>query len=245
MGVAPSDGVIRWGLSASVADGLASVGREAGATFYMVRMAIYAALLAQETGDPELIFGTYVTTRRQPETLGMFGCFTQAAGVRLAAPRLDATVGSWLAEVRSAVLDVNEHTELPYETLMEELAREGVSLPGLETVFALAEYRQPVRFAGLELGPARRSTEHYMPAGFVFHVNRLFELDDCRIEFDANVYDPVQVRAFIARYQRLAGELCGELDRPLGELVRRSVEAPAPSAGRGGALGRWLGRGRR
>ena len=243
-GVAPSDGVIRWGLPAAVADGLASVGREAGATFYMVRMALYAALLAEETGDPGLIFGTYVTTRRQAETLGMFGCFTQAAGVRLAAPAVEATVGNWLAEVRSAVLDVNEHTELPHETLMEELAREGVVLPGLETVFALAEYRQPVRFAGLELGPAQRSTEHYMPAGFVFQVNRLFELDDCRIEFDANVYDPAQVKAFIARYQRLAGGFCGELDRPLGELVKSSAEEPGSSAGRGGALGRWLKRGR-
>jgi amino acid adenylation domain-containing protein len=238
----PQDGTIRWGLPPSVTAGLAVLGREAGVTYYMVRMALYAALLAAETGDRELLFGTYVTTRRQPEILGMFGCFTQAAAVRLSAP-VDATVDGWLRQVRSAVLDVNEHTELPYETLMEELGREGVNVPGIETVFSLAEVRPPLRFAGLELGVAERSKDHYMPAGFVFQVNRLLELDDCRVDFDANIYDPVLVRGFVARYQRLATELCGDRDRPLSELVERSAARPAISApARAGMLRRWLGR---
>lgn len=242
--VAAQEGTIHWGLRPDVTEGLAELGREVGVTYYMVRMALYAALLAAETGDRELIFGTYVTTRRQPETLGMFGCFTQAAAVRLGVPE-DATVGSWLGEVRAAVLEVNEHTELPYETLMEELAREGVRLPGIETLFAIAEVRPPLRFGGLELGIAARTKDHYMPAGFVFQVNRIRELDDCRIEFDANIYDPVQVRGFIARYQRLAEAFCGDRDRALNDLVAASAEQPSSSSssgGRGGLLSRWLGR---
>jgi hypothetical protein len=77
--------------------------------------------LGDETGDRELIFGIYVTTRRRPETLGMFGCFTQAAAVCLSAPD-DVTVRAWFGDVRAAVLAVNDHTELPYDALIEELA---------------------------------------------------------------------------------------------------------------------------
>ncbi len=222
-GVHPREGVIHWGLQPAVTDGLAELAREAGATYYMVRMALYAALLAAETGERELIFGTYVTTRRQSETLGMFGCFTQLAAVRLTVPG-EVTVGGWLALVRAEVLDVNDHADLPYETLMEELAREGKSPPGIETVFALKEARPPLRFAGLELGPPTHTMEHYMPSGFCFFVDRLREQDECRTDFDANVYDPTRVAAFIGRYRRLAAELCGDRDRPLWELVERSGE---------------------
>ena len=84
-----------------------------------------------------------------------------------------------------------------------------------------------------------------MPAGFVFQVNRLRELDDCRIEFDANIYDPVQVGGFVARYQRLAEAFCGDRDRSLQDLVAGSAEQFRPSSSggrRSGVLSRWLGR---
>ncbi|MDX6669596.1 MAG: hypothetical protein QOK04_2976, partial [Solirubrobacteraceae bacterium] len=48
---APSDGVIFWGLAPEVSRGLDALGREAAATYYMVRLALLAAHLAIEIGS--------------------------------------------------------------------------------------------------------------------------------------------------------------------------------------------------
>ncbi len=218
----PIEARIRWGLPSPVTEGLARLGREAGATYYMVRLAAFAALLAAESGERELLLGTYTTTRGQPETRMLFGCFTHLAALRLSSDG-EPTVAQWLSRVRAAVLDAGEHADLPYESAAEELAREGVALPGVLVLFAPMEAHQSKRFAGIELGPAEQSLEHYMPSGFSFLVDRDHEQDGCRTDFDARIYDPARVRAFVERYRTLAGKLCGSADRPLGELVARSA----------------------
>ncbi len=227
---APAQGTISWGLEPAVTHGLQRLGREAGATPYMVRLAIFAALLSAETGEREVILGTYMTTRRQPETWALFGCFTHLALLRLHCAG-DPTLGEWLARVRGAVLEAGERSELPYETAAEELAGMGEALPGFQALFAGKEAHRTLRFAGLQLGPPEHSIGHYMPSGFSFMVDPARELDGCRTDFDATIYDPVRVRAFVERYRRLAFELCGaSLDRPLRELVRRSDGRSSASA---------------
>jgi amino acid adenylation domain-containing protein len=217
--VAASEGVIEWGLPASVTGGLEHVGRETGATFYMVRLALFAALLSAETQQQELVLGTYVGTRRLPETRAMLGCFTYLAPLRLHAPG-DCSVGAWLTTVREAVLEVNDIADLPYEIVAEQLSETGVTLPGIQTLFALRERQPQRRFGGLEMASPVHSLEHYMPSGFSFLVDRSDELGGCRATFDATIYDPNLVRAFIDRYRRLADELCGSPERPLRELVQ-------------------------
>ncbi len=221
-GVPPSEGTISWGLPPQISSGLGRLGREAGATYYMVRLAGFAALLAAESGEPELLLGTYMTTRGQPGTRSMFGCFTHLAPLRLCCAG-ELTVAEWLARVRVAVLDANEHAELPYERAAEELHREGVTLPGIQTLFAPTERQPAMRFAGLEVASPEHSIEHYMPSGFSFLVDRDREIDGCRVDFDARIYDPVRVGAFVERYQRLAAELCGGAGRSLRELLDRSA----------------------
>jgi hypothetical protein len=57
-----------------------------------------------------------------------------------------------------------------------------------------------------------------MPWGFSFMVDRYFEADSCLASFDATLYDPADVRSFVAGYQRLADEAGTHPDRPLGQF---------------------------
>ena len=59
------------------------LGRETGATYYMVRLALFAAALALETGRGDIVLGAYVTTRRRPETQAMFGFFSNLTTFRM------------------------------------------------------------------------------------------------------------------------------------------------------------------
>lgn len=230
-GVATAEGTISWGLEPAVTRGLQRLGREGGATAYMVRLALFAALLSAETREQEVILGTYMTTRRQPEAWALFGCFTHLALLRLDCAG-EPTLGEWLARVRTAVLEAGERSELPYETAAEELAGTGETLPGFQALFAGKEPHRTLRFADLQLGPPEHSIGHYMPSGFSFMVDPARELDGCRTDFDATIYDPPRVRAFVERYRRLARELDGgSLDLFLHELVQRSA-AIAPRSRR-------------
>ncbi len=213
---------IHWGLPDDLTSALALLGRETGSTHYMVRLAIFAALLSATSAAERLLIGAYATTRGHPETRAMFGCFTHLVPLRLACTG-QLTVGAWLARVRTAVLDAGEHAELPYEHATEELAREGVALPQVLVLFAPSEVHPARRFAGIELTPCEHSLEHYMPSGFSFMVDRDHEGDGCRTDFDARIYEPARVRAFIERYRRLAGLFCGDPERQLGELVANSA----------------------
>ena len=63
--VDPNEGVIPWGLEPDVSRRLKELGhKESSLTYYVVRLAAFAALLAAETGDPQVVLGTYLNCRR-------------------------------------------------------------------------------------------------------------------------------------------------------------------------------------
>jgi amino acid adenylation domain-containing protein len=212
-GAAASDGVFWWGLAPEVSEGLGRLARDAGATFYMVRLAIFAAALALETGRDDIVLGAYVTTRRRAETQAMFGFFSNLTTFRLDfAGR--PTFREWLGRVRATVVETTPHTEVPYDQLRERLGEAGVAVPEIGAVFGVSDRPPTMHFGGLEVEPLKRTFEH-MPWGFSLAFDGWDEAERCRVDFDARIHDPTGVRAFVAQVQRLAGEVVADPDRPL------------------------------
>ena len=120
--------------------------------------------------------------------------------------------------MRATVVETSARSEIPYERLCDELRREGITPLEIRAIFGVSERLPPLRFAGLEISPGERVFEA-MPWGFSFAVDRFYETSRCRVDFDARIHDPAGVRAFIAAFRRLAGEVGLEPDRPLRELL--------------------------
>lgn len=221
-GVSPAEGTISWILAPASTDGLERLRAATDATYYTLRLGVFAALLGVEAGAEEVLFGTYVSTRRQPETQRMFGCFTHLVPLRLSVPG-DVAVGEWLASVRDAVLEVKEIADLPYEAVAEELGARGIELPAIRALFALYEPLPSLRYGGMEVDAAQPLLDRCMPSGFSFVVNRTPQGELFRVDFDANVYEPAAVHAFIERYQRVAAQLAEDSGRSMGEILERSA----------------------
>ncbi len=221
-GAAPDEGVIAWGLPPAVSAGLEHLARRAGVSYYMVRVAAFAALLAAESGNREVVLGSYSSARRLPATREMFGCFTHLAVLRLEC-RAGLSVSAWLEEVRARVLEMAETAEIPYEVLADELGQEGVALPGVQMLFGSTEVQPPRRIADIEISSPNIDLEQHMPWGFSFLVDPRNEHTGCRTLFDATLYDPVSARTFVERYRRLASELCGDSSRGVEELLDLSA----------------------
>ena len=211
--VPSQEGTVWWGLDPRVATELDRVGADAGATFYVIRLALLAAQIALDTGRDDVVLGTYVTNRRRVELQAMFGLFFNLTSLRLDFSG-EPTFREWLGRVSSSVAETSAHAQIPYEPLWEELAHDGIAPPALQGTFHVSEQLPPLSFGGLAVRPLK---PHLLgaPAGFAFIVDRHYEADRCRVSFDPGVYEPAGVRKFLAAYQRLAAAAAAKPDRRL------------------------------
>jgi acyl-CoA synthetase (AMP-forming)/AMP-acid ligase II/acyl carrier protein len=208
-------GVLRWGFDAHVARGLDELGREEGATHFMTRLAVFAALLALEGDVRELVVGTPISTRVRAELQNMIGPFLNFAILRMA-PAPSASFREWVSEVRRAVVDAGAHATVPWESVMSALRAEKVTIPAVTTRFVAWSALAPMRLGELELEPLPRECAE--PSGFRLGVNRSFEAERCWAEFDPRIHDPELVAAFLDRLQTLGAVLAADPDRALGDL---------------------------
>ena len=216
----PSEGVRRLVMPSETSRGLERLGHQAAATFYMVTLTVLAAQLAIETGTEDLVLGTYASGRSLPETHAMLGFFANMVTLRLP---LDLSLGfrALLGRVRACVIDMTAHSDFPYELLREQLALEEVNLPEIGLIF------NPVASAPMQLGDieltAMNRVSGSMPWGFTFVTRRSGESSECVALFDARIYDPEQVGAFLVRYTQMAAAVSKEPDRPLAQLAPASL----------------------
>jgi acyl carrier protein len=209
------DGSASWGIAPATSAGLDRLGRAAGATFYMTRLAAYSALLCLDTGAEEIVIGTPMSTRSRAELQSMIGVFLNVALLRL---RLqgEPSFRDWVAETRRTVIEASRHVTIPTERLMAELARRGLALPRVEARFVAWATMSSMSFGGLELEPLPRRCTAGM--GFRLGVNRPFEADRCWAEYDADRFDPDAVAAFLTRLRAFSAAAAVEPDRSLRDL---------------------------
>jgi amino acid adenylation domain-containing protein len=94
--------------------------RGQAATLNMVLLAAFAETLRRYSGQDDLVIGTLLGSRSRPELEPIVGMFVNSAALRLRLP-VEATFRDAVAAARRAVLDANQHQDLPFEKLVDEL----------------------------------------------------------------------------------------------------------------------------
>lgn len=223
-GLTPGEGIISWGLGRGISRRLGELGRKEGATFFTVRLAVFVALLAAETGDPNVVVGTYVTNRSRVELQKMLGYFSDLTLLRFRFEP-NRSFRDWLSIVRKRLVDTEAHCDLPYELLREGLLGERVTLPEVRVIFQKSDVDPPGQFGGLRvtlLDQPRRT----MPWGFTMLVKEHHD-DDQEAQFDAELYDPAGVRVLIERFRRLFDAVSRYPALPVRELLAMSESRSA------------------
>jgi amino acid adenylation domain-containing protein len=110
---------------------------EAGATRFMVLLAVYALLLQRRSGQTDLIVGTPVSMRETPEAEALIGLFLNQLVLRLDLSGRPSC-REVIARVRREVLAAYDHRDLPFELLVSHLRppRDTALPPIVQTVFA-------------------------------------------------------------------------------------------------------------
>ena len=216
----PADGLIRWGLDVDVSRRLRQLGRAEDATYFLLRLAAFVALLASETNQRDILIGTYVTNRNRSALQTIYGLFVNLVALRFRY-QPEISFREWLVIVRQDMLAAEARSALPFEKLCEELDRNGVQRPAIQVIFQVSQNVRQMEFADLRMIWMEQQFES-MPWGFSMNPDEHAEQHNCRVAFDANIYDPVGVRAFVERYKQLLDAVSRQPDRSLAELLAMS-----------------------
>jgi amino acid adenylation domain-containing protein len=219
-GVDPREGTWSRPEDAAVSQRLARIAQDNRATYYMVRMAAFLALLAAETAQPDQVIGTYVTNRTRVALQRLFGPFANLATIRI---RCDerSSFPDWLAAVRRRLLETEARTEIPYELLRAEFQRDGIGLPEIRVLFDIETYHPAVRLGGAELTMLQRRWLR-MPWGFTLRFRPTEPERGCEAFFDAGLYDGAGVAAFMDRLARLLEAIARSPEAAIAALVAES-----------------------
>nr|WP_280295541.1 non-ribosomal peptide synthase/polyketide synthase [Nocardia abscessus] len=205
---------------------LTDIGRESGATLFIVLHAVFAVLLARLSGTPDIAVGTPVAGRGAAELDDVVGMFVNTLVLRA---RIDARDGfaDLLARVRAADVAAFAHADVPFERLVEVLnperstarhplfqagfsfhnqAEADFGLDGL-TVTA-ADFETEVAQFDLHLVVTDRYASDGTPAGMT-----------ASLTYATALFDESTVAGFATRLQRLLGAVCADPRLPVGDLA--------------------------
>lgn len=215
--LAPSTGVHHWGLDTKTSRRLDRLAQQGGTTFFVVRLAAYAARLALGTGQRDFVIGTYAGNRQSAGNPPLFGFFSNLITLRFRfAPEL--SFREWMRQVAALVTAAVARGDIPYATLLAELHRAGTPPPEIRAIFSVNGRMPPSRFSDLEISDAGRSW-NIMPWGCSLSFSRWREGEDCLLLFDAGLYDRAGMLEFLDHYLQFLEAVSLRPDVPMQDLV--------------------------
>ncbi|WP_259473809.1 non-ribosomal peptide synthetase, partial [Pseudomonas syringae] len=105
-------------LDGQLTAGLRALAQQQGVTLYMTLLTAWGALLSRLSGQAEVVIGSPIAGRGRAELEGLIGLFVNTLAIRIdtaSAPTGEAL----LAQVRTRVLEAQDHQDLPFEQVVE------------------------------------------------------------------------------------------------------------------------------
>ena len=215
----PSEGVLQWKLEERAAKRLDEIARSTGATHFTVRLAAFAALIADVTASSTIVIGTGFANRNHVETQNIVGPFLNTVHLVFSYDA-NKTFLEWLEIVRDHVFEATTRGELPYDRLRAS----GVEPPEIEFYFTMSSDHTDQHFGNLAISDEFCSVGT-MPRKCMFDIDER-KPENCRVNFDANIYDRNEMRAMLDRYLRLLEVAAREPELPIGNLLRMAGARP-------------------
>ncbi|MEU7218985.1 non-ribosomal peptide synthetase [Nocardia iowensis] len=212
-------GQVLFSIDGEVYRGLCELARARNATLFMVLHTAFAVFLARWSGTDDIVVGTAVAGRGEPELDAVIGMFVNTLVLRTKV-RGQENFGELLERVRDVDLDAFAHADIPFERLVELLN------PDRSTA------RNPLFQVGLVFQNLPEATFelpglHVAAVDFETRVEK-FDLSlviretgaglAAQVSFARDVFDEATIRAMTDRFTRLLAEIVARPQSPVGDL---------------------------
>ncbi|WP_406195453.1 condensation domain-containing protein [Kitasatospora sp. NBC_01560] len=217
-------------LGTDTLDALRRLGARHGATLFTVVLAAAFATLRIASGEPDLTLGCAGGHRARPELRRLVGLNVNTLPIR-ADLSGDPDFTALLADVRTALLDAQQHQDVPFDLVVQRLgaaARGADGTPLLSVGCDVVQPAEPLALPGLaaeaveiDLGLAK------------FGLTLLVEdgpQPRCLLQHDPAVLPEPDARRLLTAFAGLLAAVAEAPERRLGELPGTLLAAPAPDA---------------
>jgi amino acid adenylation domain-containing protein len=206
-------------LARPLADRLAALARQEGATLFMALLAGFDALLARYSGQTDVAVGAPVAGRNVKEVEELIGFFVNTLVLR-ADLAGDPTVRDLLARTRRTTLGAFAHQDLPFEVLVEELQprRDLRYTPLFQVIFALQNVPgAALRLPGLVL---RRlpSANETSPFDLALTLEETAGGLRGSLRSRRDLFDATTIERLVGHFAALLAAMAADPGRRLGEL---------------------------
>lgn len=206
-----------------------------GVTPFVTLLAAWQTLMHRYTGQEDVIVGSPMTGRTQPDLAQLVGYFVNPVALRASFVG-SPTFAQLVAQVNQAVLGALDHQDYPFPLLVEKLApaRNPSRTPIFQVMFALQRphlmYEQGL--SGLALGlsglPMRLGdvemetvaiTKQVSPFDLTMQVADTEEELAASLTYNTDLFDEPTVRRMLGHYAALLEDAIGVPDQSVGTLT--------------------------
>jgi amino acid adenylation domain-containing protein/thioester reductase-like protein len=211
---------LSFSLSKTLTDSLKQLSQHAEATLFMTLLAALQTLLFRYTGQEDILVGSPIANRHQPEVETLIGCFINTLVLRTDLSG-NPSFRALLDRVRETVLGALAHQTLPFEKLVDELRlnRNVAYAPLFQVMLVLqnAFSIQNIELPGLTIDHSRIDNQ---TAQFDLTIH-LVEADTGligKLEYSTDLFDESTMLRFLEHLQTLLAGIIANPDQLLSEL---------------------------
>ncbi len=206
-------------LSCPASEALRALGRERRATVFMTFLAAFKMLLAEVTGQHDVVVRTPIANRTRPEIEPLIGFFPNELVLRTLLDG-DPTYLEVLDRVRDVTLGAYLHQSVPFETVAESMRNE---LPDAADLMRITcnYYNAPMSalaLPGLELTPVDVGIGQ-MRRAMMFLLAEGEDGFEGSFHYRKDLLDPAFPRELASRFQALLESIAQDPSRRLSDLA--------------------------
>ena len=206
-------------LPTSITESLKELGRQEGATLFVILMAAFNTLLHRYTSQDDIIIGFPIANRNHAEIQNAIGFFVNTLPLRTDLSR-NPTFRELLLRVRALCTEAYAHQDLPFEKLIEELHQERDLSRNLlfPVMFAFQNTLDPVsNFLGVKSAPVEINTG---TSKFDLTLS-LGEREQTLvgfIEYSTDLFEHSTIKRMISHFQTLLEGIIADPDQSISTL---------------------------
>jgi len=192
-------------LDEKLTTGLKSLSKRHHTTLYMTLLTGWAALLAQLSGQQDILIGTPVANRSRVEIEKIIGFFINTLVLRFNIAN-SFTVKDLLAQVKAQTLAALRNQDLPIERVVElvQPTRASSHSPLFQVVFVWNSAPEgSLQLSGLEVQPLR--SPHYATAHFDLTLFLQQQGDTVvgLVEYATSLFEPATIKRYVEYFRNL------------------------------------------
>ncbi|HVB38237.1 MAG TPA: amino acid adenylation domain-containing protein, partial [Vicinamibacterales bacterium] len=202
-------------LALEIPDDLGPAARElaraCGGTLFMTLSACLCAVLSRYTRQTDLVVGTAIANRTEPELQDLVGLFVNTVPLRVDVSG-DPSFAELVERVRRTCLDAYDHSDVPFELIVDAAVPEREL--GRSPLFQVMLVLQTVPAGPLEMSGLRVEPIHLSTASAKFDLTWTFEERDGRlrglVEYNTDIFDPATIARLGESYLTVLAAAAGD-----------------------------------